>query len=192
VLASYARPAQQWRFYEIDPAVERIARHPRFFSFLADCGERCTVITGDARLSLARAPEPRHDLLVLDAFSSDAIPVHLLTSEAFGVYLSRLADGGAILLHFSNRHLALLPLLGRVAQAHRLVAVAQADPAGPGSFPGKLPSEWMILVRDARDLGPLIVDPRWPAVAVPKNAPLWTDDYSNVLSLLRWRSPSRR
>ncbi len=191
VLASYARPGQRFTFFEIDPAVERIARDARFFGYLSDCGESCSVVTGDARLSLARAPEGAFDLLVLDAFSSDAIPVHLVTSEAFLLYFSRLSLGGAVLVHYSNRHLALEPVLGRIAAAHQWVALARADPAGPEAASGKLPSEWMVMARDARDVGPLIVDPRWVPVGASRGAPLWTDDFSNVVGVLRLLSPGR-
>jgi hypothetical protein len=188
-LASYARPWQSWTFFEIDPAVERIARDPRWFTYLSDCGERCSVVTGDARLSLGRAPEGGFDLLVLDAFSSDAIPVHLVTSEAFALYFSRLSEGGAVLVHCSNRHLALEPVLGRVAHAHGWVALWQADPAGKEAASGKTASEWMVLARDARDVGPLIVDPRWVPVGPSRGASLWTDDFSNLAGVLRLRSP---
>jgi hypothetical protein len=190
-LASYAQPWQQFTFFEIDPAVQRIARDTRFFSYLSDCGERCSVVLGDARLSLARAPERAFDLLVLDAFSSDAIPVHLVTSEAFALYFSRLAEGGAVLVHTSNRHLALGPVLGRVADAHGWVALARVDPAGEEAFPGKVPSEWMVIARDARDVGPLIVDERWVPVGPSRGAPLWTDDFSSLAGVLRLRSPGR-
>jgi hypothetical protein len=190
-LASYARPGQRFTFFEIDPAVERIARDTRFFSYLSDCGERCAVVTGDARLSLARAPERAFDLVVLDAFSSDAIPIHLVTSEAFALYCSRLAERGAILVHYSSRHLALEPVLGRVAYEHGLAALAQADPAGPEAAFGKLPSEWMVMARDARDLGPLIVDSRWIPVGQSRGAPLWTDDFSSLAGVLRFRPPVR-
>jgi hypothetical protein len=188
-LASYARPGQQWTFFEVDPAVERIARDARWFSYLSDCGARCTVVLGDARLSLAQAREAAFDLLVLDAFSSDAIPVHLVTSEAFLLYFSRLSAGGALLVHYSNRHLALEPVLGRIAHAHRWVALARADPSEPAAASGRLPSEWMVMARDARDVGPLIVDARWVPVGPSRAAPLWTDDFSNVAGVLRLRSP---
>jgi hypothetical protein len=190
-LASYARSGQRWTFFEIDPAVERIARDARWFSYLSDCGERCSVVTGDARLSLARAPERAFDLLVLDAFSSDAIPVHLVTSEAFALYFSRLSEGGAVLVHYSNRHLALEPVLGRVAHEHGWVALAQVDPAGKEADSAKMPSEWMVIARDARDVGPLIVDARWVPVGPSRGAPLWTDDFSSLFGVLRLRSPGR-
>ena len=118
-LASYAGPAQRWTFYEIDPAVERIARDPSYFTYLEDCGARCQVMIGDARLSLARARPQQFGLIILDAFSSDAIPIHLLTREAMELYLSRLAPGGVIALHISNLHLSLSPVLGRVARRTR-------------------------------------------------------------------------
>ena len=120
-LASYAGPAQRWTFYEIDPAVERIARNPDYFTYLEECGTRCSVTIGDARLSLVRARPQQYGLIILDAFSSDAIPIHLLTREAMSLYLSRLAPGGVIAMHISNLHLSLSPVLGR-------------GRAGPGAY----------------------------------------------------------
>jgi hypothetical protein len=190
-LASYARPGQSWTFFEIDPAVERIARDARWFSYLSDCGERCSVVIGDARLSLSRVPERAFDLLVLDAFSSDAIPVHLVTREAFVLYFSRLSEGGAVLVHYSNRHLALEPVLGRVAHAQGLVALTEVDAGGKDAASGRMPSEWMVIARDARDVGPLIVDARWVPVGASRGAPLWTDDFSSLAGVLRLRSPGR-
>src|SRR5262249_13115557 len=95
-LATYARPDQHWTCYEIDPAVERIARAPNGFTYMSACGDRCSVVLGDARLSLARESEPSYGVFVLDAFSSDSIPVHLITSEAIDLYLRRLAPDGII------------------------------------------------------------------------------------------------
>ena len=92
-LACYAAPDQEWTFYEIDPLVERIARDPRYFHFLANCGNRPNVVLGDARLTIASVPDGTYDVLVIDAFSSDSIPMHLLTREALGLYLRKLAPG---------------------------------------------------------------------------------------------------
>jgi hypothetical protein len=185
-LASYAGPAQRWTIYEIDPAVEDVARNPAFFTYLRDCGTRCDVVIGDARVSLGRARPQQFGLLILDAFSSDAIPVHLLTREALSVYLSRLAPGGLIALHISNLHLSLSPVLGRLAQDQGLVALWQREPATAGSLTdGKFPSEWMVIGRDRADLGALANDPRWKAPEVAPSTPLWTDDFSNILSVLR-------
>ena len=185
-LASYAGPAQRWAFYEIDPAVERVARDPAFFTYLRDCGTRCDVVIGDARVSLGRARPEQFGLIILDAFSSDAIPIHLLTREALAVYLSRLAPGGVIALHISNLHLSLSPVLGRLAQAEGLSALWQREPATAGSLnDGKFPSEWMVLARDPADFGALARDPRWIPPVVQATTPLWSDDFSNILSVLR-------
>jgi hypothetical protein len=131
-LAAYAQPGQQWTFYEIDQAVEDIARHASHFNFLERCGGGCRVVIGDARLSLARHDGPAYDVLVLDAFSSDSIPVHLLTSEALTLYRQHLHPDGLILFHISNRHLNLSPIVGRLAEKHGLYAVMDFDRKQPG------------------------------------------------------------
>lgn len=185
-LASYAGPSQRWTIYEIDPAVEDVARNPAFFTYLQDCGTRCQVVIGDARVSLGRARPQQFGVLILDAFSSDAIPVHLLTREALALYLSRLAPNGIIALHISNLHLSLSPVLGRLAEDQGLVALWQREPATAGSLTdGKFPSEWMVLARSRADLGALAGDPRWKAPSIAADTPLWTDDFSNILSVLR-------
>ena len=120
-VASYAKRGQEWTFYEIDPAVVRIARDTSYFRFLAECPGACEVVLGDARRHLARVPDCTYDVIILDGFCSDAIPVHLLTREAIGLYVSKLAPGGVIALHVSNSHLDLPPLLKR---ALRYVPVA--------------------------------------------------------------------
>ena len=185
-LATYVRPGQQWVFYEIDPAVERIARDTRLFTYLADCGAACSVVLGDARLSILREPGRSFDVIVIDAFSSDAIPVHLMTTEAIGLYVSRLRSGGALVFHISNRHLELAPVLTKLAAANGLVAVRRNDAlAKTPPADGMIPSEWLVMARTREDLGPLSRDQRWQAPAVPASTPLWTDDFSNILSVLR-------
>jgi hypothetical protein len=180
-LASYRSPGQQWTIYEIDPEVERIARTDAYFTYLRTCGDGCRVVLGDARLSLARAPQNGYGLLVLDAFSSDAVPVHLLTSEALGLYLSRLAPGGALVFHVTNRHLILAPMLGRLALTHGLAVRWQRHHA---TQPGQFSSEWVVMTRNTADLGSLASDPRWSEPAITQSTPLWTDDFSNILSVL--------
>jgi hypothetical protein len=185
-LATYARKGQHWTFYEIDPAVERIARAADGFTYLSACGTRCSVVLGDARLSLARATEPSYGLFVLDAFSSDSIPVHLITSEAIDLYLSRLAPDGVIAFHISNRHLRLAPVLGRLAAAHGLIALEQRDWVGADMRDdGKASSDWMLMARSRSDLGALVDDRRWAAPEVPADTPLWTDGFSNILGVFK-------
>jgi hypothetical protein len=187
-LAAYARPSQHWTFYEIDPAVERIAKTGNYFTYLNDCGNACRVVLGDARLSLQRAPSQSYDLIVLDAFSSDAIPMHLITSEALSLYVSRLAPQGALLFHISNQHLLLGPVVARLAASHNLVAREQVDLMQAGPQPsGKIPSHWVVMARTPDGLGPLVHDPRWSSPHAAADTPLWTDDFSNILSVLRFR-----
>jgi hypothetical protein len=183
-LAAYAEPGQRWTFYEIDEAVERIARDTRYFNFLERCGYSCQVVIGDARLSLARTPEGRYDLFVLDAFSSDSIPMHLLTSESLELYLSHLNPNGVILFHISNAHLRLAPIVGRLAEKHGLAALVNVDRRAPGWPISRHDSVWVAMARQPQDLGTIANDPRWKPIDIPAATPLWTDDFSNILSAL--------
>jgi hypothetical protein len=185
-IASYAGPSQHWTYYEIDPPVERIARDSRYFTYLRDCGSRCIVITGDARLSMQRARPEQFGLIILDAFSSDAIPMHLLTREAMSLYLSKLAPGGVMAMNVSNVHLSIYPVVARVAQEEGLSVLWQREPSTAGSLTeGKFPSEWMVMARKRADFGPLTSDSRWVVPVVPPSTRLWTDDFSNILSVIR-------
>jgi hypothetical protein len=186
-LAAYARSGQHWTFFEIDPALELIARNERFFTYLHDCGDRCQVVTGDARLSLARTQAPQFGVIVLDAFTSDAIPVHLLTSEALDLYLSRLTPDGVLAFNVSNTHVAVAPVLARLAITHGLVAIDQFDRVSGEMVNGKSSSEWILMARHRDDLEPLVDDPRWRTPRLSSSTPLWTDDYTNLLAVLTWR-----
>jgi hypothetical protein len=183
-LASYAQPGQQWRFYEIDPEVERIARDTRFFHYLDHCGSTCAVVIGDARLSL-QASTATHDLIVMDAFSSDAIPVHLLTREALGIYLDRLASGGALAFHISNRHLNLEPELARLLHAYHLAFRIRRD-VRPDPETHRLASVWVVAARTRGDLDALTGTAEWQPLPVD-DAPPWTDDFSNLWSAISWQ-----
>jgi hypothetical protein len=185
-LAAYRAPAQHWTYYEIDPVVERIARNEEYFTYLKACGSACTVVTGDGRVSLNRASSDQYGVIVLDAFSSDAVPMHLMTKEALALYLSKLAPGGVIAFNISNWHLTFSPVLARLAQDAGLAALWQREPSDAGSWKtGKFPSEWFVIARDRRDFGALVTDARWKVPTVPAGTPLWTDDFSNILSVLR-------
>jgi hypothetical protein len=147
-LASYRAPAQRWTFYEIDPVVEHIARDDAYFTYLRTCGDACTVMIGDGRVSLTRAEPETYGLIVLDAFSSDAVPMHLITKESLALW--------------------------------------QREPPDAGSWQtGKFPSEWFAVARDRADFGRLNADSRWSVPQAPTGTPLWTDDFSNVLSVIR-------
>jgi hypothetical protein len=184
-LAAYVRPGQSWTFYEIDPTVERIARDARYFTFLETCGSTCRVVIGDGRLSIRFSAE-KHDIIVLDAFSSDAIPVHLLTREAIDEYLGTLRDDGVLAFHISNRHFDLEPVLSRVAADRGLISfVRQAAIAGAQEL-GHLASRWVVMTRNAEVLSPLASDPNWKTTATDGKR-VWTDDFSNVWSALELR-----
>jgi hypothetical protein len=183
-LAAYVQPGQRWTFYEIDPEVERIARDSRYFTFLSACGAPCDVVIGDARLSLENS-SATYDVLVLDAFSSDAIPVHLMTREAISTYLSRLEPGGVMAFHVSNNHIRLRPVLARLSRVHRLAARARFDQVSHEKD-GRTSSDWVVLAREEADLGTLSTDPRWQPLAADSNV-AWTDDFSNIWSAIEWR-----
>ena len=184
-LATYSRPNQHWTFFEIDPAIEAIARTPAWFSFMEQCGDRCRVVTGDARLSLAREPEHHYNLLVLDAFSSDSIPVHLMTREALALYVSRLAPDGAVMMHISNRHLRLAPIVARLGADRGLYGAQRVELPGRGSWAeGKRGSQWIVLSRKPTDIAPLIRHAGWIPLTASPSTPLWTDDFSNILGVL--------
>jgi hypothetical protein len=186
-LAAYAQPAQRWTFYEIDPALETIARNPAYFTYLERCGNRCRVVVGDARLELARASREQYDLLVLDAFSSDSIPIHLLTREALGLYLTRLAPGGVIIINITNSYVSLAPMVGNLAAAHNLIAVEQFDRPTANWSPTRFVSHWIVMARRREDLGSLMADPRWKPLVASTAGPTWTDDFSNIVGVLKRR-----
>ena len=182
-LASYARPGERWIFYEIDPEVERIARDKRYFTHLATCGAACQVVIGDARLMLQQRTD-MHDVIVLDAFSSDAIPIHLLTREAIEVYLSRLKPDGILVIHISNNHLNLQAVVAGAMRDLGLVGRAQLQDETRFDK-GEFASHWAVLARSETALGTLAADKRW-YVLRPDDRRAWTDDFSNIWSVLYW------
>jgi hypothetical protein len=180
-LAPYARPGERWTFFELDPEVERIARDPRYFTYLADSRAPTQVEVGDGRLSLAREPDGSFDLLVLDAFSSDAIPIHLLTREAVRLYFQKLAPGGVLVAHLSNRYLDLAPVLGGLARDAGLLGWWRFGAGAAADFAD--PSKWAVVARTPDDVGSIALDRRWRALP-GGGGRVWTDEYSNVLAAM--------
>ncbi len=181
-LAAYSTPGSHWNFYEIDPAVVRIARDSGHFHSLQCAPGRVDVVLGDARRKLAAEPDGAFDLIVLDAFSSDAIPVHLLTVEAFALYARKLTPTGVLLVHLSNRYLDLPPLVARLGAAQAPPFALKLDDDAPTDrerADGKFPSTWAVLARRPEDLGALDRDPHFTTLpATP--GPTWRDDFSNL------------
>ena len=145
-----------------------------------------TTVLGDGRLSLARDRDTRYDVLVLDAYSSDAVPVHLLTREAVKLYLARLAPGGVLAFHVSNRHLDLRPVVAALAKDAKLPCLLDDDlklpPDAYGA--GRFPTRLLVAAKDRADLGALASDPRWVAPPLRHDLRIWTDDDSSILPLI--------
>lgn len=184
-MAAYVRVDDRLTFFEINPAVERLARHPDYFTYLRDCAPDAQVVVGDARLSLERLPDDAYDLLILDAFSSDAIPVHLMTTEAVALYLRKLAATGLLVMHISNRYVDLAPVIAAIVQAQGLTAAVQQHRPDASTYNWQsTASQWVVVGRQRSDLLPLLGTGPWQEpVAVP--GPLWTDDYSNVVRIIK-------
>jgi hypothetical protein len=189
-LAAYAESGlafkQEFTYYEIDPAVIGIAQN--YFTFLSDSAAEIKIVPGDARLTLAHAPAYHYGLLIMDAFSSDAIPLHLLTKQALAMYLEKLADDGVLAFHISNRYLDLEPVLGDLAKDAKLVCLARHDLeiSDEEKAEGKAPSIWLVMARHREDLHGLARAGGWRTVQ-GRGGRVWTDDYSNLISVFQWK-----
>jgi SAM-dependent methyltransferase len=187
-LASYARSGDNWCFYEIDPAVIDIARDNALFTYLGDCkAGPPRIVQGDARLSIAREPDARFDLLILDAFSSDAVPVHLLTREAIALYRRKLKPGGRLVFNLSNRYLDLSRAVASLAADAGWVCRARVDAEVSlvDEARGKRGSIWAVVAADAQALGALGTHPDWRSPAVRPRDRVWSDESSSLLDYLR-------
>jgi SAM-dependent methyltransferase len=198
-LACYRKPGQRWTIFEIDPVMVDIARDPAKFTFLSDCAGDTPIVIGDARLQLANQPAGRFDIIVIDAFSSDAIPLHLLTREAIGIYARAMKPDGILLIHISNRFFGLEPVLAAEAKARGWTSAIRMDPGPIGDEYGDLTgSNWVALTatpermqqltgglrprKDSRDLD------TWVPLEARPNFERWTDDYASTLPVLLWKN----
>jgi predicted membrane-bound spermidine synthase len=187
-LACYSQPGESLTFYEIDPGVMRIASNPRYFTFLEQCAPAAKIVLGDARLKMREAPDGSYDLIVLDAFSGDTIPMHLLTREALALYLRKLAPGGMLAFHMSNLHIRLEPSISALAKDAGMVCVIDDDTVltRAQADQGKSASQWMVMARSPTDLGVIAADAHWKLASLPARTHVWTDDYSNLLDAIKW------
>ncbi|MCL5807952.1 MAG: fused MFS/spermidine synthase [Deltaproteobacteria bacterium] len=183
-IAAYAGRGQEIDFYEIDPAVKKISTDPAYFTFLSDCRAEWEVILGDARLTMEKAPPHYYDIIILDAFSSDSIPVHLLTKEAVDLYFSKLTREGVLLIHITNRYVDLAPVLAKLAEENGFAARLCDD--GEDYEIGKDGSTWVLLAKTESNLGKLSRKSDWTKIETQKGVPVWTDDFSNLLSVFKW------
>ena len=183
----YQRPGQRWTIYEIDPLVTRIAQDTRFFNYLADCMDdaRMEIVHGAARLSLQGAEDGQFDLLILDAFSSNAVPVHLLTREAMALYFEKLSEDGIVMFHITNRHLDLVRVLSGLLDDAGLAGLHQGHRPGQEAGRWHLPSDWVAIGRTREALTFLSDDSRWTAIATAPDSVPWTDDFSNIVGAFK-------
>jgi hypothetical protein len=181
-MACYARTGERWTFFEIDEAVARIARDPRLFTYLRDCPGEYDIELGDGRKSLEREAPGTFGLLTIDAFTSDAVPVHLLTREALSMYLRRLRPGGVLLFNISNRFVDFEPVLGNLAEDLRVPCAIEQFRVDDAEAERRWDSStWVVMTRDPALLRRL----NWRGCE-GDGSRVWTDDFSNVLGTLRW------
>jgi hypothetical protein len=184
-LACYAEPGDQWTFYEIDPEVIALARSSGHFSFISECAPDVPIVVGDARLTIERAPPKAYDVLIIDAFSSDAVPVHLLTREAINTYRQKVADDGMLVFHISNRFLDLKSVLASFAaheemeMLHHLAVMTESD-----RDKYRFTSSVAVLASESEHFGPISDDENWRRETPTRLVKPWSDDYSNVFSAL--------
>ncbi len=191
--AAYGNAGEHFTFFEIDPAVARIAQNPKFFTYLTDSRAEVSVVLGDGRRRIAECADGRFDLIVLDAFSSDAIPVHLLTKEAVALYLRKLKPGGCLALHLTNGYLALDPVVAAIAAELRAPAAVRRDASRTPeqAFEGKDYSKWAVMARTDATALPVAAEDGWIETPSTRGEGadefLWTDDRSNLVGLMRRR-----
>jgi SAM-dependent methyltransferase len=185
-LACYARPGQDWHFYEIDKTVDDVARNPALFTFMSRCTPDAPTHMGDARMVLERQKDMRFDVLVIDAYSSDAVPVHLTTTEAMQLYLDRLTPGGILMYHISNRYYEIHRPLTASADALGVEIRLQNYLGTIDQDQADVPSKVALITANPELLTQLDADPRWQNLE-PDGLRLWTDDYANALSILKAR-----
>ncbi len=184
--ACYAHAGEPWTYFEIDPTVVQLAKPGTMFTYLKECGPSMRIVLGDARRSLVDEPDASFDLLTLDAFSSDAIPVHLMTREAVQLYRRKLRPHGTMAFHVSNRYLHLEPVLAAIADHEGLVAVVREDaPDDEARSRLHYGSRWVVLAPDIARVRPLLDTRGWRMAEQVDGVGAWTDDYSNIVRLLK-------
>ena len=179
-LTCQQREGETWKFFEIDQSMIDTASDPKYFTFIRDCYPDVKPVLGDARLTFAKEPDGLYDLIIVDAYSSDAIPIHLATREAMEIYKQKLAPEGVVLMHVSNRHLELSSVVVGIADANGLKSwVFSEDANRDGEY---IFSTTVVLsARDEADIGRLASDDNWTLTEPKRDRRVWTDDYSNVL-----------
>jgi hypothetical protein len=179
-LTCASEPGETWKFFEIDQSMVDTARDPRYFTYIKSCQPDLKPVMGDARLTFAREPDGVYDLIIVDAYSSDAIPIHLATQEAMKIYKDKLAPQGAVLMHVSNRHLELSSVVVGIAEANDLKSWVYSEDSGrDGEY--IFSTSVVVSAREEADIGKLASSEQWAETEADEKQRVWTDDYSNVL-----------
>ena len=179
-LACASEPGETWKFFEIDQTMVATARDPKYFTYMRSCEPDAKPVIGDARLTFAREPDGFYDLIIVDAYSSDAIPIHLATEEAMKIYKSKLAPQGAVVMHVSNRHLELESVVVGIADANDLKSwVYDEDSRRDDEY--IFATDVVVCAREEADVGNLASSDKWAETEPTEGQRVWTDDYSNVL-----------
>jgi hypothetical protein len=184
-LTCASQPGESWKFFEIDQSMVDTARDPKYFTFVSQCAPDLQPVMGDARLTFANEPDGAYDLIIVDAYSSDAIPIHLATEEAMAIYKSKLAPQGAVLMHVSNRHLELASVVVGIADANDLKSWVYSEDSGRDAD-YIFSTSAVISAREDLDVGKIASSEVWTLTEAEDNQRVWTDDYSNVLGAV-WR-----
>jgi hypothetical protein len=179
-LTCASEAGETWKFFEIDQSMVDTARDPRFFTYIGNCEPDLKPVIGDARLTFAREPDGIYDLIIVDAYSSDAIPIHLATEEAMKIYKDKLAPQGAVVMHVSNRHLELSSVVVGIAEANDLKSWVYSEDSGRDSE-YIFPTSVVVSAREEADVGKLASSDVWEETEADDKQQVWTDDYSNVL-----------
>src|ERR1700712_5059901 len=184
-LACASEPGENWKFFEIDQTMVDTARDPKYFTYIRDCEPGLKPVIGDARLTFAREPDDIYDLIIVDAYSSDAIPIHLATEEAMEIYKNKLAPQGAVLMHVSNRHLELASVVVGIAEENDMKSWVYSEDSGRDNE-YIFTTDVVVSAREEADVGTLASSDQWALTEPNENQRVWTDDYSNVLGAV-WR-----
>jgi hypothetical protein len=184
-LVCASEPGEEWKFFEIDQSMVDTARDPKYFTYIHVCEPNLEPVIGDARLTFAREPDGVYDLIIVDAYSSDAIPIHLATEEAMEIYKSKLAPQGAVVMHVSNRHLELSSVVVGIADANDLKSWVYSEDSGRDNE-YIFSTTVVVSAREEADVGKLASSDQWTLTEAEDDQRVWTDDYSNVLGAV-WR-----
>jgi hypothetical protein len=182
-LACAGAPGETWKFFEIDQTMVDAARDPKYFRYISSCAPDLKPVIGDARLTFAREADGAYDLIIVDAYSSDAIPIHLATQEAMKIYKDKLAPHGAVVMHVSNRHLDLETVVVGIADANALKSWVFDEDSGRDSD-YIFATDVVVSARDEADVGMLASSKQWEETDPDDKVRVWTDDYSNILGAL--------